>query len=92
MSDKPNGGGQSQPLLANTKSAKLTVGTLLTALVGGGGVLIQKGFDEVTRVENLVSQHEIRWEANEKELARLEAELTRLEQVLLEKLDIRIKE
>lgn len=79
-----------KPLLANTKTTKVTVGTLLTALVGGGGVLLQRGFDEVTRIENLVTQHEIRIEHQDKSIADLKAEIVRLEQFLIEKLQIKL--
>ena len=81
-----------KPLLANTKTTKVTVGTLLTALVGGGGVLLQRGFDEVTRIENLVTQHEIRNEHQDKDIADLKAEIVQVRQFLVEKLEIRVPE
>ena len=81
-----------KPLLANTKTTKVTVGGLLTALVGGGGVLLQRGFDEVTRIENLVTQHEIRNEHQDKDIADLKAEIVQVRQFLVEKLEIRVPE
>ena len=86
-----NGNG-AKPLLANTKTTKVTVGTLLTALVGGGGVLLQRGFDEVTRIENLVTQHQIRNEHQDKDIAELKAEIVQVRQFLVEKLEIRMPE
>jgi hypothetical protein len=88
----PNGNGRDKPLIGNTRGAKLTLSGIAAAIVGSGGVLIQKGFDEVTRIENLVTQHEIRNEHQDKQIADLKAEIVRLEQFLIEKLQIKLPE
>jgi hypothetical protein len=86
----PNGNGRDKPLIGSTKGAKLTVGGILTALVGSGGYFVQQASEEISFLHTNAVRHEAQTARMQADVERLEDELKRLEQVLFDKLQISV--
>ena len=86
-----NGNG-AKPLIGNTKSAKLTVTGILTALVGSGSYFVQQASEEISYLHSSAAKHELQNEALRADVERLEDELKRLEAYLVDKLQVKLPE
>ena len=81
---------QEKPLLGNTRGAKLTVTGILTAIVGSGGYFVQRAASEVEFLHDNAKRHELKTVQLTKDVEDLKAELRRLEDILIDRLQITI--
>lgn len=79
-----------KPLIGNTKGAKLTVGGILTAIVGSGGYFLQQATEEISFLHQNAVRHEAQTTALQSDLEKLEDEVKRLETFLVDKLQISV--